>query len=165
MRVYLSPRATRDLTSIFLYLDARSKRGRVTSCARSARAFGSSANILTHGKQRIFTGRESNLYNNIRSRFSIGYWKIGTRSKSFIYDTALNAHGKVDTRLARCGSKVAEQIAPASGVKEIALQRHKGAGRLTRPYSSKQQQLQVSLTATRTPPPSCGRAPAAPSTS
>jgi toxin ParE1/3/4 len=27
MRVYLSPRATRDLISIFLYLDARSKRG------------------------------------------------------------------------------------------------------------------------------------------
>ena len=27
MRVYFSPRATRDLTSIFLYLDARSKSG------------------------------------------------------------------------------------------------------------------------------------------
>jgi len=27
MRVYFSPRATRDLTSIFLYLDARSKNG------------------------------------------------------------------------------------------------------------------------------------------
>ncbi len=27
MRVYFSPRATRELTSIFLYLDARSKSG------------------------------------------------------------------------------------------------------------------------------------------